>query len=182
MSEEIFCPVCKFKNDLNADQCKYCGVSLTEIRQRTTTKIQKIGKFYTEVGINPRITTFAVPVNSLAFFIMDDDEPLVIKNAQEIYLGRLLKSPSRQFINLEPYQALKLGVSRLHARISKEYSSVFIEDLNSKNGTWVNEKRVPSGEKIQLNHFDKIQLGHLHIVICFPPDKSGKTQPIKRNF
>lgn len=44
----------------------------------------------------------------------------------------------------------KKSISRLHARITKEKDEYFIEDLNSKNGTWVN------GEL--LNYLDKVRL------------------------
>ena len=44
----------------------------------------------------------------------------------------------------------KKSISRLHARITKEKDEYFIEDLNSRNGTWVN------GEL--LNYLDKVRL------------------------
>jgi hypothetical protein len=180
MNAGTFCPICKFKNDKDAEHCKYCGAPLGEFYHTTTVNIPKTGSSYTDWGIKPKILAYATPMDALAFFIKDEDEPLVIENAKDIYLGRLTKSPSRQLIDLEPYNALKLGVSRLHARIVKEYSSIFIEDLNSSNGTWVNDKRIRAGDKVPLNHLDTIQFGRLQITICFPPDHNGKTKPLQR--
>ncbi|QDU55620.1 SpoIIE family protein phosphatase [Aeoliella mucimassa] len=46
------------------------------------------------------------------------------------------------------------AVSRQHAAIIKESDGVFVEDLNSRNGTFVNEQRVEG--RRQLKHGDRI--------------------------
>ena len=47
-------------------------------------------------------------------------------------------------------------VSRLHARINKADDVYYIEDLNSRNGTWVNGKLLHYMEKVSLQHGDVI--------------------------
>jgi len=49
------------------------------------------------------------------------------------------------------------SVSRHHARIVIEGVSVHIEDLGSKNGTFVGDRRVEAGTL--LRHGDAIRLG-----------------------
>jgi pSer/pThr/pTyr-binding forkhead associated (FHA) protein len=49
------------------------------------------------------------------------------------------------------------GVSRQHAKITEEADGFWIEDVNSKNGTWVNGERTTKRQK--LNHLDVITLG-----------------------
>src|SRR5712671_3192269 len=46
--------------------------------------------------------------------------------------------------------------SRLHARIVGEGGAYFIEDLNSRHGTWVNGERVA---RHRLRNSDRIELG-----------------------
>lgn len=48
------------------------------------------------------------------------------------------------------------AVSRLHARINKSEGVYYIEDLNSRNGTWVNGKLLHYMEKIALRNGDVI--------------------------
>jgi pSer/pThr/pTyr-binding forkhead associated (FHA) protein len=48
------------------------------------------------------------------------------------------------------------GVSRHHARILVTNESAVLEDLGSKNGTYLNRRRVTS---IRLSHDDEIRLG-----------------------
>lgn len=53
------------------------------------------------------------------------------------------------------------GVSRRHARIVQHENQVWIEDLESANGTYVNESRV---ERYLLRDGDKIQMGSTTIL------------------
>ncbi len=49
------------------------------------------------------------------------------------------------------------AASRLHAQLTVEDESVFVEDLGSTNGTWVNSHRV--GRKVELHRGDWLQVG-----------------------
>lgn len=51
------------------------------------------------------------------------------------------------------------GVSRMHARITREQEKYYIEDLNSMNGTWLNEELLEYRQKEQLNLHDTVRLG-----------------------
>ena len=48
------------------------------------------------------------------------------------------------------------GVSRTHARIVGEQDGYWVEDVNSRNGTWLNGERV---KRARLRHLDVITLG-----------------------
>lgn len=49
-------------------------------------------------------------------------------------------------------------VSRRHARIFNEGNLWRIEDLNSTNGTWVNEVRLANGERREIKDGDSVAL------------------------
>jgi HD-GYP domain-containing protein (c-di-GMP phosphodiesterase class II) len=74
-----------------------------------------------------------------------------------------------EVVPLQPEQPVVLGrgdvctvrlshskVSRLHCRISYENGFYTVEDLDSKNGTWVNNRRI---HKAILFHHDRITVG-----------------------
>lgn len=50
------------------------------------------------------------------------------------------------------------GISRNHARLSREGDMLFIKDLNSTNGTWVNEHRLEVYEMCPVKEEDIIRL------------------------
>lgn len=57
-----------------------------------------------------------------------------------------------------------LSVSRLHARIVKEGSEIYLEDLNSTNGTFKNGLRLNPYERRKLETEDEIKCGNVTLV------------------
>ena len=53
-----------------------------------------------------------------------------------------------------------LGVSRAHALIRCDHDGVWIQDLGSRNGVFVNDEKVGDTAR-QLYNFDRISLGGL---------------------
>ncbi|MBI2974343.1 MAG: FHA domain-containing protein [Deltaproteobacteria bacterium] len=65
-------------------------------------------------------------------------------------------------------------ISRQHAKIIREGGEIFIQDLNSKNGTFLNNRRVA---KEALHDGDRIALGT--IVLIFRDPKEASLQAIR---
>lgn len=55
------------------------------------------------------------------------------------------------------------SISRLHAKIMREKGEVFIQDLDSTNGTFVNGQRLFSGQKMTIHREDEIQFGKITV-------------------
>lgn len=53
------------------------------------------------------------------------------------------------------------AVSRLHARVRREEGRYYLQDLNSRNGTWVNQQQVPVNQEIEIKEGDEIRLADL---------------------
>lgn len=53
------------------------------------------------------------------------------------------------------------SVSRIHAKISREVDGIYIEDLNSTNGTYKNGLRMQPYEKRKLEEGDEIKIGKI---------------------
>ncbi len=66
------------------------------------------------------------------------------------FIGKLRKNVD--------YCLQKSAVSRYHAKITKEEDKYCITDLNSTNGTYVNETRLNSYENCELKHGDRVGL------------------------
>ena len=49
------------------------------------------------------------------------------------------------------------GISRMHAQITNDGTSYYIEDLNSINGTWLNDEILSYKEKIELHNNDRVR-------------------------
>jgi len=73
---------------------------------------------------------------------------------REVNIGR--KSENIVCINSEK-------VSDIHAKIRYRDNQYWIEDLKSENGTWVNGKRIQSGEEVALGKISDISLGDVKV-------------------
>jgi pSer/pThr/pTyr-binding forkhead associated (FHA) protein len=56
-------------------------------------------------------------------------------------------------------------VSRNHALVQKIESAYYIKDLNSTNGTYVNNRRIPKGKYVKLRRKDVLKIGRTEITI-----------------
>jgi hypothetical protein len=73
-------------------------------------------------------------------------------------------------IDLTPYGAYRLGLSRRHAIILLEGERLVVKDLNSRNGTFVNGVIVPSGGTQTLRDGDELRFGNLGLRVIFQND------------
>src|SRR5690606_489019 len=70
-------------------------------------------------------------------------------------------------IDLTPFDALRKGVSRRHAAILVREGRVTIKDLDSTNGTRLNNFELIKENEYRLRHGDEISLGQLQLQVSF---------------
>jgi hypothetical protein len=104
--------------------------------------------------------------NWASLHLLDSGQILPLGDRTEFTLGRVSEAqPIMPDIDLTPYQAYANGVSRLHAVLKREGKRVFVMDLGSSNGTYLNGKRLTPNTDQTLNHGDMLALGKLKIQI-----------------
>lgn len=64
-------------------------------------------------------------------------------------------------VNLAPFDGFELGVSRTHANFERDGSRLFLRDLGSTNGTWINGERLVANHVNEVAHGDHIEFGRL---------------------
>ncbi|HSJ55013.1 MAG TPA: FHA domain-containing protein [Anaerolineae bacterium] len=88
--------------------------------------------------------------------------------SKEVIIGRLDAGravfPDIDFTN---EQGIEKGLSRRHARISRQEGQVFLEDLHSLNGTFLNATRLVPDLPYPLKEGDQVQLGKLVLTVHF---------------
>lgn len=70
------------------------------------------------------------------------------------------------------------GVSRHHARILLEPARAALEDLGSKNGTYVGERRIT--KPASLADGDQIRLGSVVVTFRIPQSGATGTETVMR--
>ena len=93
-------------------------------------------------------------------FIAEGDITLDVPQQDSVIIGRTHKQTIAD-VNLGPYGAAQVGVSRHHARLIRQRGQWLIDDMGSLNGTFVNEVRVNSGQPVPLKNGDMIRCSHM---------------------
>jgi hypothetical protein len=70
-------------------------------------------------------------------------------------------------IDLAPYNAQQYGVSRAHAVIRRYGDNLWLNDLGSRNGTYINKVKLQPFATYRLCHGDELVLGSLKVQILF---------------
>jgi pSer/pThr/pTyr-binding forkhead associated (FHA) protein len=60
---------------------------------------------------------------------------------------------------------MKRGVSRWHAVFTYVENNLFVEDMNSTNGTRINGYQIDAGRAYRLRNGDELELGSLRMIV-----------------
>lgn len=96
-------------------------------------------------------------LNEIVHKLYTSDGRIVIQLDRESYT--IGKKKNEVDLVLEDF-----SVSRIHARISREKEEVYLEDLNSTNGTYKNGLRMQPYEKTKLEVGDEIKIGKTELI------------------
>lgn len=163
----IVCSNCNHSNMAGAIFCSDCGGPLGSVDPLTT---QNITTSQMKAAANqmPSGTASASAQlnNWVTLHLLDTGQVLPLAERNEFTLGRISEGqPIMPDIDLSPYQAYGRGVSRLHAVLKRDAHSVFLMDLGSANGTYVNGKLLSPNVDHHISNGDVIALGKLKIQV-----------------
>jgi pSer/pThr/pTyr-binding forkhead associated (FHA) protein len=68
-------------------------------------------------------------------------------------------------LDLSPHQAAEQGVSRRHAELIPTEEALYLVDMDSTNGTWLNGSYLKPGQRRMLSLGDRVELGLLGLVV-----------------
>ena len=146
----VHCPECGFVNPEGANYCQKCGAFLG---QRETASDEPSTMTYTvaETGEMQRVDIDQVVETAGA--------ALVIRSGGGRAGESFTVSEDRVSIGRSPDAGVFLDdvtVSRNHALLVRRRDGLYIDDLGSLNGTYVNRRRI---ESHRLSDGDEIQVG-----------------------
>jgi hypothetical protein len=166
-----FCPACQQLNDSTATECMYCGVPFeSEISSIVSTTRQVQGE--TSI-LTPEALALLenverdVPENGIAFYLANHERPFDIRTDDEIIIGRKTDDTTGKLVDLTPFHAFNMGISRRHVRIQRVENSYQITDLESTNGTWLNSERLPPDQPVPLPNAAQLRLGRMRLYVIY---------------
>jgi pSer/pThr/pTyr-binding forkhead associated (FHA) protein len=90
---------------------------------------------------------------------------LGVSISHHITIGRTDSKGVEPDLDLTPYGAVQNGVSRLHATIIYEEETLYIEDLNSTNGTRINGFQLTPNRRYRLRDGDELEFGRVRATL-----------------
>ncbi len=157
------CQKCQHENPPQAVVCEACGSELWDTTEETV--IQKLPEGFPRSQIKSGwgTSTFE-PSNHVIVHIRDHPDPIFITPGEEFLLGR---HAGISGLDLTPFGALEKGVSRTHAALRRGDDMLFIVDLESTNGTFLNEQPLAPNQPRVVRSGDQIRLGQLVLHVYF---------------
>lgn len=161
----MVCSVCQKKNFPGAATCAWCGSPL----QVTTFKVPNLDDI---IGVTPP-TTQDLPrqdtlsAGTLAIYVGGMSHPIIIQSRGKVILGRYTPGEPPPTVDLSQYDAQHKGVSRQHAAVKFSYGNWVIEDLNSTNGTWLDDVQLQAHQPRELQNGAQVRLGQLTMFVYF---------------
>jgi len=161
VSNVRMCLVCKAENPASAGTCSSCGAPL---RMSQTMALSKTESNFSR---DYNFQDVELAPGKVALYFVGKQYPLIIRAGDGVILGRTGTEAPLPVIDLTEYRAGLLGVSRQHAVLRPVPNGYVIEDLNSTNGTFVNDEPVTSDAPRTLKDKDQIRLGGLVLFVRF---------------
>ena len=143
----IYCPECGFQNPQSANYCARCGAMLVKPDEGEAT-MTFTPEDRDDTGGHPAIEELGV-----------GGPALVVRSGGGRAGEHFVPQGDRTSIGRSPECDIFLDdvtVSRKHAVLLQREGGYYIEDQGSLNGTFLNRKRIESG---QLENGDELQIG-----------------------
>ncbi|HEX2619293.1 MAG TPA: response regulator, partial [Phototrophicaceae bacterium] len=101
-----------------------------------------------------------------------NDTPMTVSLRQAVTIGRQPANPgTKNHLDLSRFDAVDLGVSRVHATLSFADGKFYVEDNGSVNGTYINGEPIKAHAPSQLGNADEMRLGQLRMYVYFLTDE-----------
>ena len=101
---------------------------------------------------------------TIRFHMPQEVEPIVLMDVDTLIIGR---QSGENYLDLSLQYGSMLGVSRNHAEITYVDGKYYLKDLNSTNGTYLNNQKLEPDESIGLENSDHLRLGHFVLIVNF---------------
>jgi hypothetical protein len=169
---ENICPVCKTKNEFQAVVCVQCGAKLEDPYQdlgnktKTTDMQAPTPEMIQDWTLKDAVIA-EVPETGIAVYIEGRSGPAHVDATGEFVIGRKSATTSEMLVDLSPFGAYSMGLSRRHVIIRRAGDGYEVMDLGSVNGTWLSEERLAPHKSYPLPSGSHLRLARMRLFVLY---------------
>jgi hypothetical protein len=171
------CSRCQHENMVGALICENCGALLIVEQSGRTKKTRQFSPgedTAPSIPVEQGTRTFEASAKLSLQFGESEERMVELVDGGEVTVGRADRHTSVQpTVNLNDLRAWEYGVSRLHIAIRRSGPDLYLLDLGSTNGTFLNGARLAPREPAPLHHKDRVRLGRFEMVVSFIDDEES---------
>ncbi len=159
------CPSCQHKVPAEATFCPECGYPLAvRATDATTTHLERnpitVPLEATEPGHLPLH-------GNVILQLLPSGMCITLTLKKPLILGRAAAGNVQDVLDLSGFNALRHGVSRRHCKLERRDNRLFVTDIGSANGTYLNHAPLVPHRPYPVAHGDQLVLGSLHMFVAF---------------
>lgn len=163
MDNVKLCATCQHQNTMDATACARCGAPLVALLPaRITVPVPESLRNTIPTAPPPEPPVTKRFDDAFAVYVVGQKQPTIIPaEIKKIMFGRLSPGESAPTVDLTPFDAHLFGVSRQHAMVFRTDNGIFLQDLESTNGTWLNDIKLIPHKLYEVKSGDLVRLGQL---------------------
>ncbi len=158
------CPHCARSYSPGELICSYCGIPFVNVGK--TNKINDVTSL-----ISPKNGPIGdvIAHEEKPIWLTYGDTQICVPVTETIVIGRQSKVPGdpQPDVQLNMFKADELGVSRQHIKLIRRQDLIYIADMGSSNGTFLNGRPLLRNCLRVLRDGDELQLGLLKLKVRF---------------
>lgn len=150
----LACPACGAEVEPGDKFCSNCGAMQEPAAAAVAVEAAPMPPPSPPAAVGPRLVVVA------------SGAEIPLPAGDEVLIGR--EDPVSGIypdVDLTPHEGEEGGVSRQHARLIVEGGSLFVEDLDSTNFTFVNKQKLAPKTRHPLNDGDEIRCGRVALIL-----------------
>ncbi|MBN1200614.1 MAG: FHA domain-containing protein [Anaerolineae bacterium] len=158
------CPNCGHYCHPHADHCPCCNHPLQDASPLTTRPLQRLPH---AMPGGRKGRDYLAPGAGLILQFLPSGYAVPLALDKPVILGRGEFSGPEDYLNLIDLNGLQHGVSRQHCRFLRSGTQLIAIDLNSSNGTYLNDEKLTPHQRYVVSDGDRLILGTLHVNVFF---------------
>jgi hypothetical protein len=156
---------------LGALGCAHCGAILNaQVSLLLSEDTHDFSEDLADITTNSLPPIGAAPFEPTTIVFNIEGEDLLVPVMETVIVGRMHGWDGQHpIVDLSPFGAYEKGVSRRHLQIRRKGTLIYVADIGSSNGTWLNGRRLLANGERLLRNDDELKLSLLKLRVRYYP-------------